>query len=219
MTSTHSADAESRRSLELESALEQIRGVRSARVIFADDDLVSEIHLVGDSDRRPKQIVRDTESLLLARFGIRVDYRRISLVQLSEQERAAQERLQLVSSAVAPGSDSDVHVVLATSAGEYTGHAVPEPPPDEPSHARAAAVATLDAVCQAVGHDLPFVVSEVHLVTSEEGQQVCLVVITVAGDASQRLTGSSLVTKGVPTASSKATLDAINRRLSAWLGG
>jgi hypothetical protein len=70
-----------------EDALERIGGVTSARVVRAAGGRIAEVHIVATPERSPKQIVRDVQSVGLAKFGVDVDYRTVSVVQLA-QERA-----------------------------------------------------------------------------------------------------------------------------------
>ena len=66
----------------LEQDLLRVPGVRSARVIGTD--VPSEIHIVTTSKRSPKQVVRDVQSLAAAGFGIPIDHRIVSVVQLDD---------------------------------------------------------------------------------------------------------------------------------------
>ena len=66
----------------LEQELLRVPGVRSARVVGGDAP--SEIHIVTTSKRSPKQVVRDVQSLAAAGFGIPIDHRIVSVVQLDE---------------------------------------------------------------------------------------------------------------------------------------
>ena len=67
----------------LEADLVKVPGVRSARVIGANG-APTEIHIVSTSSRAPKQVVRDVQSLATAGFGIQIDHRIVSIVQLDE---------------------------------------------------------------------------------------------------------------------------------------
>ena len=67
----------------LEADLRKVPGVRSARII-GDNGSPSEIHIVSTSSRAPKQVVRDVQSLATAGFGIQIDHRIVSIVQLDE---------------------------------------------------------------------------------------------------------------------------------------
>ena len=66
----------------LEQDLLRVPGVRSARVIGGD--VPTEIHVVTTSKRSPKQVVRDVQSLAAAGFGIPIDHRIVSVVQLDD---------------------------------------------------------------------------------------------------------------------------------------
>src|SRR3954452_2432335 len=64
---------------DLEREINLLDSVTSAKVLSVGSE-IDEIHVVAPRDRAPKKIVRDIESLLLVRFGIRIDHRCISVV-------------------------------------------------------------------------------------------------------------------------------------------
>jgi hypothetical protein len=82
----------------LEEDLLRVPGVRSARVIGGE--VPSEIHVVATSRRSPKQVVRDVQSLAAAGFGMPIDHRIVSVVQLDDPVPAATE-------AAAPENSTD----------------------------------------------------------------------------------------------------------------
>ena len=92
----------------LEEDLLRVPGVRSARVVGTD--VPSEIHIVTTSKRSPKQVVRDVQSLAAAGFGIPIDHRIVSVVQLDDPPPA-------------PPDASDDPAAVPQSAGED----VPDP--------------------------------------------------------------------------------------------
>lgn len=69
----------------LEDELRRVPGVRSARVVGGDAP--SEIHIVATRERSPKQVVRDVQSLASAGFGIAIDHRIVSVVQLEDDDQ------------------------------------------------------------------------------------------------------------------------------------
>jgi len=69
-----------------ERVIGQIKDVLGARPVTAADGSISEIHIMTRSDRNPKQIVRDVESALLIQLGVTIDHKKISVVQVSDQE-------------------------------------------------------------------------------------------------------------------------------------
>jgi hypothetical protein len=67
---------------QLERDLLRVPGVKSVRVV--GDDSPTEIHIVASSKRPPKQVVRDVQSLAAAGFGMPIDHRIVSVVQLDD---------------------------------------------------------------------------------------------------------------------------------------
>src|SRR6266498_4299350 len=81
----------------VEELLSQVRGVMAVRVVLEEHGQIDELHIVGSPGRSAKQMVRDIESLLFVRGGVRVDHRKISLVQIAESAiQPAQVRVQLL---------------------------------------------------------------------------------------------------------------------------
>ena len=68
----------------LQEELQRIPAVRSARVI--GNDQPSEIHIVAGAERSAKQVVRDVQSLSAAGFGMTIDHRIVSVVQLEDED-------------------------------------------------------------------------------------------------------------------------------------
>lgn len=68
----------------LESDLKKIAGVKNARIIGSDGP--EEIHVVATATRSPKQVVRDVQSLAAAGYGLPIDHRIVSVVQLEEAD-------------------------------------------------------------------------------------------------------------------------------------
>lgn len=57
-----------------------IRDVRSCRISTGEDGEIAEVHVVASTDRQPKMIARDVESVLNAELDLSVDYRKIGVV-------------------------------------------------------------------------------------------------------------------------------------------
>ncbi|HEY0778256.1 MAG TPA: hypothetical protein VGD56_09845 [Gemmatirosa sp.] len=74
---------------EAEALLATLPGVISARVVPARQGGVSEVHVLTGADVAPRQTVRAVESALFARFGVRVEHRRISVATTTGPTRRA----------------------------------------------------------------------------------------------------------------------------------
>jgi hypothetical protein len=68
----------------LEAELKKIAGVKNARIV--GDEAPQEIHVVASAVRSPKQVVRDVQSLAAAGYGLPIDHRIVSVVQLEEAD-------------------------------------------------------------------------------------------------------------------------------------
>jgi hypothetical protein len=71
---------------ELEEALRHIQGVRAASVVTGPDAVPTEVHVLADPGKPAKQVVRDVQSLAMARYDIDIDHRIVSVVQMGEDE-------------------------------------------------------------------------------------------------------------------------------------
>src|SRR6185295_18386084 len=97
----------------IEELLSQVRGVLAVRVVLEEQGQIDELHIVGSPGRSAKQMVRDVESLLYVRGGVRVDHRKISLVQIAESAiQPAQVRIRLLDISHTPGDQATTTVVL-----------------------------------------------------------------------------------------------------------
>ncbi len=191
---------------EYERGLAAIVGVRGARVMLDPAGGVIEVHVVISPKRSPKKVVRDIETYFAVRHRRRVDYRRISCLQLDE-EIPLQERPKLVR-VVCDGDGCEV--VLGDGNLHLSGRA---PATADPLHAPAAAtVGALNGLWSG-GSSLALV--EVKQVTLAR-RELALVYLTYSGRAVEHLTGTSFI-RGTPEdAAARATLSAVNRRLPAW---
>ncbi|MDI6893375.1 MAG: hypothetical protein AB1503_00260 [Bacillota bacterium] len=71
---------------EVEELIRQLPSVQAVRVVVSDWGAIEEIHVLAGSDRPAKQIVRDVESCLMARWGMVIDHKCISVAQLVQKE-------------------------------------------------------------------------------------------------------------------------------------
>lgn len=215
----------------VEERINLVRGVYASQVIMSPANEIQEIHVLASSRRNPKQIVRDIESLMLVIFGVRLDYRKISLVQVDEarfEQWSPRVRLQQVRLTTEQATRR-ARVTLQLGPREVTGEAVGERS-DAVGDAELAAEATLRAIRE-LSDTMPEIqLREVKDVQLQAGRAVLvsLEIMLAEGeqqlfDASQnrlglaglerRLLGAAWVRGDLPTAAARAVLAALNRRL------
>ncbi len=120
----------------VEAALRTLRDVEGV-VVRADGENIREIHLVTSSDRRPNLVVRDVQTLLLARFGRSIDRRGVSVVSVAPgaappvpEEAPAEEAERAPAPAAAPRAEAPAPRRAPLIEPEPEPIA-PEPPADE----------------------------------------------------------------------------------------
>src|SRR6266540_4493410 len=83
----------------LEAAILRIQGIQAARVVAGPGGRVSEVHVLAGRERGAKQLVRDVQSVILTNFGVDIDYRTVSVVQLDETAPVAAAPAEVPSTA------------------------------------------------------------------------------------------------------------------------
>ncbi|HEY8414903.1 MAG TPA: hypothetical protein VIK99_03930 [Thermaerobacter sp.] len=68
---------------DIEDLLSRLPGVLAVRLSVNDWGAIEAVHVLATIERGAKQIVRDIESALQARFGLRLDHKKVSVAQVS----------------------------------------------------------------------------------------------------------------------------------------
>jgi len=104
---------------DFEAALRQIQGVRAASVVTTGTGVPSEIHILAATGKAPKQVVRDVQSLAMARFDLDIDHRIVSVVQLDESDlETTKAPVARATDEVAPDHD-DVEASIDAAFAEF----------------------------------------------------------------------------------------------------
>lgn len=205
---------------DIEEALCEVSGIKAARVVTSTDGVILEVHVLALPDKTPKQIVRDVESAVMARFGVPIDHKKISIAQLGDvalprdeevQSEGQRARIHSIDAGVS-GVHATAKVVLELEEELYVGEATG--PASQTGRMRLIAQATLNAIEQYAHGVVSFALEDVAIVQlGQERAAVCCVQrVTPLGE--QSFTGSALVHQNEKDSIVRATLDAMNRRLS-----
>ncbi|MDP8959086.1 MAG: hypothetical protein M3N51_07795 [Actinomycetota bacterium] len=195
---------------EVEEALCRLPTVDAARLV-GDQQTVSEVHILAATGKPPKQVVRDIQSLAMARFGLNIDRRVVSVVQMAGQGMGEVERPVIVGVREAPdGSRTTVTVTLSwrgqSFAGESTG------PSAAATRLRLIGEAAVRALEQALGGGPALALEAVAVPTVGSRQVAVAQVVTVVNGGEETMVGSALVRNDPAEALARAVLDAVNRR-------
>lgn len=189
----------------------RLEGVQAAQVVFAENGMPCEIHVLAGPEKSSKSLVRDIQSALTAQFGVQVDHRIISVAQLSEglaprgDFRLAHTGLEIKSA----GGRVSASVTLARGCDTYTGHGESANTPF--ARRRCVSEAALAAVNRAAGETC-FELTSVDAVTLA-GQGIVVTQVYSLRDG-QRLLGSAFLNEDPDNAAVHSVLSAVNRRLS-----
>lgn len=198
---------------ELEETLSRLDSVDAVRVVN-EGDRVAEVHILAAASKPPKQVVRDVQSLAMARYGTNIDRRVISVVQLAAQsmEVQATSRPRLVDIRdQAEGPRTTVSVTLAWQNGEHTGTATG--PIAASARPRLVGEATLDALDQIFIKLPPLVLDSIGIATIGMRRVAIAVVVGGTSQENEMAVGSAVAGEDEAEAAVKAVLDALNRRL------
>jgi hypothetical protein len=203
----------------IEELLSQVRGVMAVRVVLESGGQIDELHIVGSPGRSAKQMVRDIESLLYVRGGVRVDHRKISLVQVAESAiQPAQVRVRLLEISPTAGEQATVTVVLGMDEQRVQGVGHRRPDQDDPP-GRLAGYATIHALDQLIGARGQFRLENIERQPFGRLEVYLTHLSLTTDDGIETLLGISVVRDDDPAAVVRAILDAVNRRLQRLLGG
>lgn len=220
----------------LEAELKKIAGVRNARIVGTDGP--EEIHVVASATRSPKQVVRDVQSLAAAGYGLPIDHRIVSVVQLDDTEPPAPpstikldppvEELQPVAAAQhterrpvlervvlgTRGSAGWVEVGLKWPDGTETDGSGTAGPSRE-TRARGAAKAVVKAL-EPVLHEkgIELEIDQVIIHRMESADSVFVRATFFDSGNAIPVVGSALVHDDVASAAVRALLHAVNRKLA-----
>lgn len=61
--------------------IDKLAGIIKSHIVINDEE-ITEIHVLSDTSRSPKQLARDIQSALMVRFGVNVDHKLISIAQI-----------------------------------------------------------------------------------------------------------------------------------------
>jgi hypothetical protein len=204
---------------EVEREICRLPDVSITRLVAEPNGRVSEVHVVARPGKHPKQIARDVQSIALASFGLELDRRIISVVQLGgdvldSQIFAAYLRPSVIAiTAEANGLRSLVRVTLGREEEEAVGFA--EGSIATTARHRLVAVATVDALRQLEPAAECIDIDSVQIVRIDANDIAVVTVVFVMPPSEQLVSGSAIVRpQQEADAVARAVLDATNRRIA-----
>jgi hypothetical protein len=199
----------------IEQYLSKIGSVISCKINTNDKGEIEELHIISDTNRSCKQISRDIQSILVSKFDIDLDYKKISIAQVDEDSlnnhRGFRLRLKNIEYNTS-GTKIDVKVVLEKGETSYEGCV--SGPNTSFNSLRILANATLKAIENFTGISDIYILEDIADIDLARSQAVIAAVTFVTQEKEQLFSGSAFVNRDKKEAIVKATLDAVNRSIS-----
>ena len=203
---------------EVEREICRLPDVSIARIVGDDADHVTEVHVVAREGKHPKQIARDVQSVALASFGLELDRRIVSVVQLDTRESLNGHhdapRLSISGiTAEASGVRSLVRVTLSREGDEVVGFA--EGSVATTARHRLVAHATIDALRQFEPAAGSIDVDHAEIARVGTHDVAVVTIVFIEPPSEQVVAGAAIVhAQQEADAVARAVLDATNRRLT-----
>jgi len=208
----------------IESEITRLPEIVACRIVADPLGRPLEVHVLAHPGKHPKQVVRDIQSVALASFGVEIDRRIVSVVQLgptgADGPETAKAPLARVSvggiQSQLEGKRATIRVALSSGSVEATGFA--EGSIAAATRLRLVATATLDALRQLhrAAEDIEVEDASLGKVGSQDIVAVALVHVDPPHE--YELVGTALARQAPDVATVRAVLDAVNRRISHLSG-
>lgn len=197
----------------LQDTIEKLAGVINAAVIVKEDQ-ISEIHVLTDRSRHPKQISRDVQSIYTARFGEVLDRKLISIAQIeSDTVTKKYSRILLDEVKYQVGADANAHVQVTLRHGDDTCTGALSGVHTTRNAQRLVVAATLESLEEMLDLSQKIILEDIQRLRLA-GQEVYTVALCALNDQSEEIHVGSAIVKGEDKeALVRATLDALNRRI------
>ncbi len=198
---------------EIEQIVRLIPGISEVKVHLEEDE-VSEIHVLSDSRRHPKQIVRDIESTLAAQMGIQIDWKKVSIAQIDDYENPKHRLVLDTLHVKMKGDTAEIQVELLEGENSLVGSVAGLA--SQRQRLRSAVMATLEAVQGSLSTATHLSIEDVGIVNTTDAKAVITIVLVVREKREELLVGCAYVRRDEVEAAARATLCALNRRLEQF---
>lgn len=197
-----------------EDVIKRIDSVLHVKIVANESETdLSEIHVLSNNHRAPKQIVRDIESSLLAAFDYRIDRRTLSIAQIETDEpsriikRIRFDGLSFKNSG--NYAECSVKLIFEDEEFESTQSGIKT----ASNTKKIVAEAAIKAVEKILGQGMLFDIQDVIITDGRDVSFVSVLVNVVISGIEETLVGSSIIKNDLNEAIVKAALGAINRRI------
>lgn len=202
----------------IKKAIEEIKSVESCGIITDQDNNIDEIHIVANFDRNPLQISSDIQAVTKSRFDIDIDQSKISIAQLKDVgvKKTEEYRLKLKKIEYSLSENkSEVKVILEKD--EVVVEAMVSGSNTRFNTQRIISTATLRATERFLEKEGLFLFEDVKIVDIASDEVVIVSVVAMESGHEKRLFGCAHVNRDLNESVVRATLNAINRKVTLYM--
>ncbi len=196
---------------DIEKSINSLNGVLFSKIVLADNKEIKEIHVITKDFYSPKKISRDVESLLMAKYNISIDYRKISIAQVTEEKNHS-PRLKFVDLLItSQGDHLEVLVKLENNDKQFEGKV--DCVNWDKNREYIVSRATLEAITSFLKGKVFFQVEEIKKINMDEREVVLVAINLINEQGKENLIGAALIGDDPYRSLVKAILKAVNRRI------
>ncbi|HEY6318603.1 MAG TPA: hypothetical protein VI462_12035 [Acidimicrobiia bacterium] len=208
----------------IENEVSRLPEVVACRIVSDSLGHPVEVHVLAHSGKHPKQVVRDVQSVAMASFGVDIDRRIVSVVQLTPENESVVERDEsLVRTTVGSiqsqieGRRATFRVTLSSVVDDATGFA--EGSTAGVTRLRLVASAILDALRQLYVDAGTLELDEAARTRVGSKDVVVVTIIRIEPPDETEFVGSALAQASPDVAAVYAVLDAVEHAMPGLAGG
>lgn len=198
---------------ECENLIKQIRDIISVNIVMGENKKIEEIHVLAEENRNAKQLVRDIETLLRVEYGIELDHKKISIVQLQKGQGISGNRRLKIAAISYSLQSNQLEAVVELASVKKTCQGRSFGINSRRNNLRLFAEATIEAVKEFLDDGTTLTLEDVAQF-SLGGQKIVTTAVTLLKEGIEEcLIGSAVIRQDEREAVVRATLGAINRRV------
>ncbi len=186
--------------------------IMNCSVVCDEAGNIEEIHVLAAVGKNIKQMVRDIQSAINAKFNISVDYKKISIAQINESEYK-EARVRIESIAV-KNIDNMIEAVVALTYDDKIYEGTSKKVKSKSNRAKAVAEATLSALEAYMGISSILYLEGMETI-KVSGKEVYICLVGFSQDnVEESLSGCSIISLDENESAVKAILSAVNRKIN-----
>ncbi|PKM49507.1 MAG: hypothetical protein CVV02_15875 [Firmicutes bacterium HGW-Firmicutes-7] len=199
--------------MDMEKIMNGIEGISSSKIVHDDYGEIEEIHIIADQNRGAKQISRDIQSLLIAKYDVKVDHKKISVAQISSDEKSSKDHRFSISAIGYCLIENLVEIKVLLKKDEKEFESTVQGPNSRNNIYRLFVQATLECVHNSLGRNDVFIVEDIARLNVAKQEVVNIAISYISGIGEELLVGCAILKKDDYEAIVRATLDAVNRKV------